>query len=351
MPKHPVRRRWLALAAGALVLVSAACGNDRGRTPEPVAASGTEDTSTWSFTDDLGVTVTRDSRPTRIVAQVSAAATLYDYGIKPVGVFGPTVRKDGTPENLAGDLAQLGNLPSVGSAWGEFNLEQLAALKPDLIVTMSYEESLENAKYDPYWFVPKDSLEKIKGIAPIVAIRLRGEPLDHTVERFAELAKALGADMDGGANAAARSRFNEARDDFAKAIADKPGLTALFVAGYTESFYVANPEVAVDVAWFRELGLQVPDVAVADGEFWEVLSWEQAGRHAADVIFNDIRGQSLTVEEMKKGQPTFANLPAVKAGQVGRWHFESPYSYESVADVLADMTTTIRAANPSVVPS
>jgi iron complex transport system substrate-binding protein len=349
MSTFPLRRRWLALAAGALILVTAACGRDSGGTPEPVAAAGKEEASGWSFTDDLGVTVTRDSRPIRIVAQVSAAATLYDYGIEPVGVFGPTVRKDGSPENLAGDLAKLGNLPSVGSAWGEFNVEQLAALRPDLIVTMSYEESLEKAKYDPYWFVPGDSLEKVKAIAPIVAIRLRGEPLDHTVERFAELAKALGADMDRGANADARRRFTETRDDLAKAISEKPGLTALFVAGYTDNLYVANPKVAVDVAWYRELGLQVPDVNAAEGEFWETLSWEQAGRHRADLVFNDIRGQSLTTEEMKKAHPTFANLPGVKAGQVGRWHFESPYSYKSVAAVLQDMAATVRAATPGLV--
>ena len=349
MSMNPLRRRWLALAAGALILVSAACGNDNGGTPDPVSAGGQEKASGWSFTDDLGVTVTREARPTRIVAQVSAAATLYDYGIEPVAVFGPTVRKDGTPENLAGNLAKIGNLPSVGSAFGEFNVEQLAALRPDLIVTMSYEESLEKAKYDPYWYVPGDSLEKVKAIAPIVAVGLRGEPLDHTVDRFAELATSLGADMDGGANAAARSRYTEARDDLAKAIKDKPGLTALFVAGYTDNLYVANSKVAVDVAWFKELGLQVPDVNVGEGEFWETLSWEQAGRHGADLIFNDIRGQSLTVEEMKKAHPTFANLPAVKAGQMGRWHFESPYSYQSVAAVLADMAGTIRTANPGLV--
>jgi hypothetical protein len=39
----------------------------------------------------------------------------------------------------------------------------------------------------------------------------------------------------------------------------------------------------------------------------------------------------------------------VKAGQVGRWHFESPYSYKSVAAVLQDMAATVRAATPGLV--
>lgn len=347
MHRTMTRRRWFAAATAMLGLVTTACGGGND-TPDPVTAAGTEETQEWSFTDDLGVTVTRDARPQRIVAQVSAAATLYDYGIEPVGVFGPTVREDGTPENQAGDLAELGDLPSVGSAWGEFNVEQLAALKPDLVVTVTYEESLEKAKYDPYWFVPGESQEAIQEIAPIVAIKIQGDPVNRTVERFGDLAGALGADMDQGDNAAAFDRFETARDDLKEAIASKPGLTALFVSGYTENFYVANPKVAVDVAWFKEMGLDVPEVDVAEGEFWETLSWEQAGRHAADLILNDVRGQALTVEQMKKDFPTFANLPAVKAGQVGKWHFESPYSYGQMADVLGDLATTIRSAKTDV---
>jgi iron complex transport system substrate-binding protein len=342
------RRRFFAAAAATLGLVTAACGSGDD-TPDPVSAAGKEEPTEWSFTDDLGVTVTKDARPQRIVAQVSAAATLYDYGIEPIGVFGPTVREDGTAENQAGNLAKLGDIPSVGKAWGEFNVEQLAALKPDLIVTVTYEESLENAKYDPYWFIPGESQDAIKAIAPIVAIKIQGDPINKTVERFADLAGALGADMDKGANAAAQKRFTDATADVKEAIAAKPGLTALFVSGYTENFYVANPKVAVDVAWFKELGLDVPEVEVKDGEFWEVLSWEQAGRHGADLLFNDIRGQAMTVDQMKKDFPTFANLPAVKAGQIGKWHFESPYSYSIMADVLADLAITIRSAKTDIV--
>lgn len=345
---HTRRRPLVALLAGAAILVSAACGSDGG-TPEPISAAGTEETSGWSFTDDLGVTVTRDARPTRIVSQVSAAATLYDYGIEPVGVFGPMAHEDGTVANQAGNLAKIADLPSVGSAWGEFNIEQLAALQPDLIVTVTYEESLENAKYDPYWYVPGDSQEAIQKIAPIVAIKVNGDPVDHTVQRFADLAEALGVEMDEGTMAADFQRFEEAHGDLEEAIASKPGLTAMFVAGHTDNLYVANPKVAVDVAWFRELGLDVPEVTVDEGEFWETLSWEQAGRHAVDLIFNDIRQQSLTVEQMRDDHPTFANLPAVKAGQVGKWHFESPYSYGAMADALADMAATVRAADPNVV--
>jgi iron complex transport system substrate-binding protein len=185
--------------------------------------------------------------------------------------------------------------------------------------------------------------------APLLAIGITGDPVDKTIERFAALAESLGASMDTGANAAQRQRFEQSRDDLAAAIVERPGLTALFVSGYTASLYVANPAVAVDVAWYRELGLNVPDVEVGEGEFWETLSWEQANRHPADLILVDIRGQALTAEQMTKDFPTFANLPAVKAGQVGKWYFEAPYSYRSMANVLVDLAATVRAANPHLI--
>ncbi len=343
-----VTRRELIIGGAAAVLLVGACGGngDDARTASPSTADAAPEG--WSFTDDLGVTVNLDGQPRRVVAQVSAAATLFDYGIAPVGVFGPTRREDDSAENAAGRLGELDRLESVGSAFGELNVEKLASLRPDLIVTLTYEPGLADARFDPYWYVPGEVQDQVEAIAPIVAIGVVGDPVDHTVSRFAALASALGADLRSESNAGARNRFEAGTADLRAAIAAKPGLTALFVSGYNENLFVANPDVAVDVAWFRELGLDVPDLEVAEGEFWETLSWEQAGRHPADVVFNDIRGQALTVEQMSAEQPTFANLPAVAAGQVGRWHFESPYSYRAMAAVLADLAATIRAADPAI---
>jgi iron complex transport system substrate-binding protein len=162
----------------------------------------------WTFTDDLGVTVRLDEAPKRIVAQVSAAATLWDYGVRPVGVFGPQRRADGTRESVIGDV-DLDMVKSVGGEeFGQFNVEALAALKPDLIVTVTYEPSLEAARYDPYWYVPAESQDEIQAVAPIVAIGITGDPLDKTLARFSELAEALGADLDEPEIAAEKDRFD-----------------------------------------------------------------------------------------------------------------------------------------------
>ena len=108
----------LALATGAGYRAAQAQA-----TPASVAVDGA-----WSFTDDRGVTVSLPALPQRIVAQVTAAASLWDYGVRPVGIFGPQRRADGTPDPLAGNI-DLDAVTSLGEAWGEFDLERLIALQ------------------------------------------------------------------------------------------------------------------------------------------------------------------------------------------------------------------------------
>lgn len=323
-----------------LLVSSAACA---GRAAGPASESA----AAWSFTDDLGVTVELPAPPDRVVAQATAAGTLADYGITPVATFGATQRPDGDRENSIGDL-DVSDIPSLGSEFGELNLEALAAAAPDLVVTLTYEPTLEDARFDPYWYISGDIQSEVTAIAPIVAIAIQGDPVDRTVERFAELAGELGADLDSREITAQRDDFESAAAALSEATAAKPDLVAMFVSGYADSLYVANPEVAVDVAWFRELGLEVVAPELAEGEFWEQLSWEQAGLHDADLILNDIRGQALTTAQMTADQPTFATLPAVQAGQVADWHFESPYSYASFTAILRDLAEAVSSADAEI---
>ncbi len=108
-----------------LLAAGVACGDDDDD-PEPTATAtssdagstptqaGAESTSTtvpagsgssdgeWNFTDDSGKTITLPQRPERVVSYVPIAASLWDFGVHPVGVFGTTVRPDGTPEITSG---------------------------------------------------------------------------------------------------------------------------------------------------------------------------------------------------------------------------------------------------------
>ena len=49
-------------------------------------------------------------------------------------MFGPTKLKDGSPDPQAGDLP-VDRLEIIGNAFGEFNIEKYAALRPELLVS------------------------------------------------------------------------------------------------------------------------------------------------------------------------------------------------------------------------
>src|SRR3569833_840989 len=107
-----LRRRGFQFGTGGLVAAAAlpACGS--GGDEKPAAASGP-----WEVTDDRGQKASRDQRPSRVVAYVSSAAALWDYGVRPVGVFGPQKTADGGKEIQAGNN-DLNAVTSIGNAWG-----------------------------------------------------------------------------------------------------------------------------------------------------------------------------------------------------------------------------------------
>jgi iron-desferrioxamine transport system substrate-binding protein len=122
------RRRLLAATAalGALLGLPA-CGTDT--EPAPAAAD-----PSWNFRDARGEHVRLPRRPERIVAYVGVAAVLWDYGVRPVGIFGPQRRDDGSPDATVGNI-DLATVGSTGDDYESVDYEALAVLRPDLIVT------------------------------------------------------------------------------------------------------------------------------------------------------------------------------------------------------------------------
>ena len=101
----------------------------------PLAACGSSDDSSdgaWTYTDDLGTTISLDALPKRIVAQSSVAAALTDLGLgdRIVGVFGPLQDPDGKPDVQAEGLDQskVEDLTGKGE-YGDVDVEKMAELK------------------------------------------------------------------------------------------------------------------------------------------------------------------------------------------------------------------------------
>src|SRR5690606_14752856 len=170
--------------------------------PEPTGTGG------WSYTDDLGNTVTLDERPTRIAGLTDVVASLWNYGIEPVAAFGYTaISQD---QRFAG--RDLSGVTELGMMYGQIDLEALAAAEPDLIVTHAYPVDAAGT-IDPqqplYGFADLAQQEAVARIAPIVAITMDGSAVQ-VIDRTAQLALALGADP--AVVTGARAEYDAAAD-------------------------------------------------------------------------------------------------------------------------------------------
>ncbi|WP_341715605.1 ABC transporter substrate-binding protein [Micromonospora sp. FIMYZ51] len=328
-------RRGLLAAGGtaALAAVLAGCGRDDAAKPNSDNASGP-----WSFTDDRPETVTADTRPTRVVAFTGSAAALVDFGLggEVVGVFGETKKADGSADPQAGDL-DVESVEILGNVWGEFSVEKYAALRPELLVTHMYDPGA-------YWYVPDESKDKILPRAPVVTITTARVPMTRPIERYAQLAESLGADLSAPRVTDAKARFEAAAEAVRQAVAANPGIKVLAASGSPDLFYVSNPKVSTDLMYFAELGVDiVVPTKLEAGDYFEALSWENTGRFPADLILLDNRSTALQPTDLA-AKPTWKQLPAVQAGQVTPWDAVPRFSYAGAAPLLENLAKAIQSA-------
>ena len=337
----PTLRTRLAPALAAAALLMAACGDDGSSGDEAAAAAADAPSGEWTYTDGSGETVTLDEAPTRIVAHGSSAAALISFGIEPVGIYADTAIED----DLALQDLDLEGIEIVGEEWGVINVEAVAALEPDLIVSEwwpveeGYSGMEEGTNY-----------ETMSQIAPVVGVA-QGPSIVQMLEDYADLATSLGADLDDPAIAEASERFDAAVAAFEDANAAKPDLSVLAVSPSEEGLYVAVPEHAAELADFLEwgLGLVVPERPDPGFEYWETLSWENADTYQADLIIIDERSYPGNLD-LAEGQPTWDTLAAAEAGAVAVWPAYWVRTYDDYAGALEDLTAAVEQADEDLVP-
>ncbi|NEM06827.1 ABC transporter substrate-binding protein [Geodermatophilus normandii] len=191
----------------------------------------------------------------------------------------------------------------VGESYGQIDLEALAAADPDLIVTTVYPVDSEGTLDDTqplYGFESLEQQEQVAQIAPVVAIAWRGSAAD-VIERTAELAGSLGADLESAEVTAARHDYEEASAALTEAAFS--GVTVLPVAAYPdEGFSMAEAPDDPSLHLYADLGVQFVDPGGED-HFWQAASWEQVPQYTSDVILYSLRG-TMTPEEMSTQPPT-----------------------------------------------
>ncbi|MEV4442719.1 ABC transporter substrate-binding protein [Streptomyces sp. NPDC049577] len=324
---EPARRAFLT--ACALGVLTAGCGVP-GHAPE---AAGSGPGGGWAFTDDTGRTVTLARRPRRVVAYSTAVAALWDYGIRPVGVYGPLRARGGGRDDTVLGEADARRMTTLGGIWGQIDVERLGRLAPDLIV--------DPLQYGAHQIEP-GGLDQVRRLAPVLSIEVYGAEVATSVRRYADLARALGApaatvDRQAAAYRAARRRAE-------RTAAARPGLRVMFVSADRNGLRVSKAGFP-SVADFASLGLDVVLPRGGETAYVEKLSWELADRYPADLILLDVRSSSLQPPELRHNA-MWRDLPAVRAGRLGRWNPEPCLSHRGMTRVYDAFTRDVAAARP-----
>ncbi|MBJ3785253.1 ABC transporter substrate-binding protein [Devosia sediminis] len=291
----------------------------------------------WSFVDGSGKTVSLDETPTRIVAHAIPAAALMSFGIRPVAIFSETP----VEENKSLQGLDLTGIEIVGQAWGEIDIEKVAALEPDLIISEYWPVS------KTYWGgKPLNEADSVLlQIAPVAGI-VQAPSILTMIEEYEVLAGSLGADLAAEPVAAEKARFETALEAFKAAAAAKPNLTVMAVWAGVEDLEVAVPAMASELNDFVNWGLNVITPTDPEGEYWEILAWENADKYQPDLVIVDNRSASVLAHAEE--QPTWQTIKAVAAGQVGEWPAYWIRTYGAYASELDKLTASVEAADENL---
>lgn len=328
MLQSAAARRYVLLIASVVpIALLAGCSS---AAEEPTAGG-----AAWSYTDDVGTTVSLDHRPERIASFTDYATGLITAGIEPVAIFG---RTDVASDPRFADY-DLSGTAIVGNSYGEIDLEALAEAAPDLIVVGASPSDREGTIDQPYYgLADVEQQEQLAKIAPIVTITVGGAGAD-VIASENELAVALGGDAE--MIAAAQADYDAAAADLTAA-AEESGVEVTHLYADADGAYLLKPADNPEDELYRSLGVEFTDLNPDGDFFWDVYSWENvAETMTGDVLLIDDEGFQ---EADLAAQATFASHPALAAGQVYTWHISS-LDYATQAAQMTELAAILRASS------
>lgn len=330
---RPLSRRSLLVGAGGVAALGlTGCNASAGPDAVAPAASGA---SSFDYTDARGKQISLPATPAVVVAQSSAAAALWDAGFKVKGAYGELKETNGSLNYQAGNL-QLAELTVIGSTYGEFNTEKYAAMGPQLLVDMSFDDKT-------LWYVPADSASKIEAVAPSLGIKMLNLNLLEIIGEFMDLADQLGADS-SAATATAKTAFEGSVEAIRTAAAAQPDLTVLAVSRAADKAYIANAAQHPDLAYLATLGVKFVDHQGKASDYFTEISYEELDKYSGDLVISDSR--SYSDQPGSEVAATWEALPAVLAGQVFAWKPAAPYSYAANTPIFADFAQALTTSEP-----
>lgn len=250
-------------------------------------------TTSIEVVDDLGARVRLDS-PARRIAVVApfAAELLASIGVRPVAA---PVSPGGSPDEVFADTALL-----VGHTTGP-NLEQLAAARPDVVVTTSVYARFTR------------SIERALGI-PVVTLDVTdAEDIARHLESLGDLAGRR--DLARARAGEVRALLGSFRRDSVEA-GSKPRVLAVF--GHHTATYAFLPESYIG-SLIELLGGEVVTAGLnAHSVYTELTPFgpEQALAARPDVLLVLAHGDAAGTARMLAARPGWRAVPAVRADRV-----------------------------------
>ncbi|MFC9425953.1 ABC transporter substrate-binding protein [Streptomyces sp. NPDC056987] len=287
--------------------------------------------NSWEFTDDRGRLTTAPSRPTRVVAYIQAGATLWDHGLRPLGIFGS--HHDGqTPDPAKAGELPLAELRSFG-AGSSFDPAAVLAAEADLVVAVGYGTG-------QVYGIDPEAAKHLEEQVPVVVIEVgKDRSLGSVRDRFSELAGSLQAPLRPAVPELERA---EARLTAQAAGPARPRVLALSAAG-PETAYLARPDTWPDLRALMEQGVGLISPEAGGGANWRTADWSEAAALAPDIVLADVRANAAPREALQDN-PHWRALG--ERARIVPWNPEVPASHRAHARFLDTVTEALAAVAP-----
>jgi iron complex transport system substrate-binding protein len=279
----------------------------------------------WEFTDDRGHVAAAGDVPLRVVAYIQAGATLWDHGIRPVGIFGSFHDGDAADPAKAGTLP-LGEVRYLGAGAG-LGLEAVLAAEPDLVVAVTYGGG-------QVYGVDPDVAKHLEEHVPVVVVDVgQGRSLTAVRERFAGLARSLGARDRAG------TELERAMRELEQAAQDNPGRVLALSPGGPDRVHLARPAKWPDLSALTALGVRTVEPPQGPGANWNTAGWAQVAALTPDIVLVDSRANAAAREQYA-ADPHWRQVAA--GARLLAWNPELPASGSAHARFFDQVTGALR---------
>ncbi|MEV1023782.1 ABC transporter substrate-binding protein [Streptomyces sp. NPDC050264] len=242
-------------------------------------------TTAWEFTDDRGHLAAAPEAPERVVAYIQAGASLWDLGLRPVGIFG-SYHDGGRPDHAKSGALPLDDIAYLGAGAG-LGLDDVLAVRPDLVVALTYGGG-------QVYGVEPEVAKHLEEHVPVAVIDVgQGRGLAAVRERVAELGRSLGV----AEESAALGELTRAERELAETAEQCETVRVLALSpGGPDSVHLARPGKWPDLSALTGLGVRTVEPPEGPGANWHTGTWADAAELAPDVVLVDARANAAPPE-------------------------------------------------------